>query len=691
MRHTIEQVRYSEEDRTDFNRLGRINMNALAPVRDARTPAPQRAWLAVMLLMSLSALTAHASGPGKPEALDLGPLAEQSATARMSVTVALRMRAPAEAENLLASLHTPGDPQYRHFLTAEQFAARFAPSAAEVAKVTTALARYGLTAERASALTLKVTGSPAAMERAFGVTLHAYHVAASRDKPAYNFHAPLSAAVMPAEVAGSASVVLGLDSRPSLRPHLTHASHPRAHPVPAGALINAPGSLTVADFASWYHVQPLYKRGVTGKGRTLGIVTLAGFTPSDVFAYWSAVGLKVDNNRLSIVNIDGGPGAPSDAAGSLESTLDVEQSGGLAPGARIIVYLAPNTNQAFLDAFVQAVEDNRAQSVSTSWGFWEWFQNLDNSPVTDPLTGQTTGLYQAMHEQFVRAAIQGQSLFSASGDGGAYDANHDVGCFPPFDPTTYSCTLPLTVDYPGSDPAMTAGGGTTLPGLQQYCQNAACTPPFLDINVPNEQVWGWDYLTPLCGGADPISCGIFPVGSGGGVSVFFPRPSYQNSLHGVRRSEEDQVWRSSTLVAAAIGITDTHFRLPGEYAGRNVPDVSFNADPQTGYVVAYTSSDPTVGFSFQTFWGGTSFVGPQLNGLTALFGQRHGRLGLLNYSLYRLESGNKGDDDANPPLHPVRDGDNWFYHGSNGYNPAAGLGIMDVASFDATLPGREDE
>ena len=629
-------------------------------------------------------------GPGQPEALDLGPLAAQPGAARMSVTVVLRMRAPAEAESLMASLHTPGDPQYGHFLTAAQFEAHFAPSAAEVAKVTASLARYGLTAERASALTLRVTGSPAAMEHAFAVDLHAYHVPARGRELAYSYHAPLSRAVIPAEVGGSVSVVLGLDSRPSLRPHLSRSLHAHAHPLPAAGAANAPGFLTVSDFASRYDVQPLYNQGVTGKGRTLGIVTLANFTPSDVFTYWSALGLKVDSNRLRIVNIDGGPGAPSDASGSFESTLDVEQSGGLAPGARIIVYLAPNTNQAVLDAFVRAVQDNRAQSVSISWGFWEWFQNLENSPVTDPVTGQTTGVYQALHEQFVRAAIQGQSLFAASGDGGAYDANHDVGCFPPFDATTYSCTLPLTVDYPGSDPAMTAGGGTTLPGLQEFCQNAACTPPFYDINIANEQVWGWHYLIGLCQtvfGLDPITCGIFPVGSGGGVSVFFPRPSYQNSLSGVRHSQEDQVWRSSALVAAAIGITATHFSLPEEYAGRNVPDVSFNADPETGYLVAYTSSDPTVGFSFQSFFGGTSFVAPQLNGLTALFGQRHGRLGLLNYALYQLAHSNQAYGGAHPPLHPVHDGDNWFYHGSNGYNPAAGLGTMDVANFDATLAG----
>ena len=81
---------------------------------------------------------------------------------------------------------------------------------------------------------------------------------------------------------------------------------------------------------------------------------LASFTPSDAFAYWSAVGLNVNSNRIKIVNIDGGSGAPSDKSGSDETTLDVEQSGGIAPGAKMIVYEAPNTNQGYIDAFRQS-------------------------------------------------------------------------------------------------------------------------------------------------------------------------------------------------------------------------------------------------------------------------------------------------------------------------------------------------
>ena len=629
---------------------------------------------------ALAAFTSSTAPAAAPAALDLGPTSAQSdAAARISVTVALRMRALTEAERLLVSLHTPGNPEFRQFLTREQFVARFAPADADVARVTAVFAKYGLTAERASALTVKVTGLPSDLERAFAVSLHSYQVPARGNEPGYTFHAPLSREVIPAEIAGSVSAVVGLDNRPSLHPHLRQAlRHPQT--TSSSGTINPPGLLTVKDFASYYDVQPLYNRGLSGKGRTLAIVTLANFTPSDVFGYWSSLGLTVDPNRLRIVNIDGGPGAPSDLSGSVESTLDVEQSGGLAPGAKIIVYLAPNTNQAFVDAFVAAAEDNEAESVSTSWGFWEWFQNQENSPVTDPVTGETTGVLQAMHEQFVRAALQGQSLFAASGDGGAYDANHDAGCFGPFFAAqTYSCSLVLSVDYPGSDSAMTAAGGTTLPGIQ--CFSAACAPPFA-VNISQERVWGWDYLIGLCNalGADPISCGIFPVGSGGGVSVFFPLPPYQAPIGGTQRSQAGQIWQSTPKVATTLGVVGTSFDLPAHYRGRNVPDVSFNADPDTGYIIPYTSDQS--GFQVLTSVGGTSFVAPQLNGLTALFGEKvQGRLGLLNFAIYSLVRSHEAYGGQHAPLRAIPSGDNWFYQGSQGYNLGVGVGVMDVANF----------
>jgi subtilase family serine protease len=260
--------------------------------------------------------------------------------------------------------------------------------------------KYNLTVQQTTATTLRVSGLPHAIERAFAVSLHAYQVPPQANAAGYTFHAPLQRATIPPEIAGTVSAVVGLDTRPRYHPSVV-PGHPKSmsigNPLPAGSgTLNPPGSLTVTDFAKLYDVEPLYGQGISGQGRTIGIMSLANFAPSDAYAYWSAIGLSVKSNRIRVINVDGGPGAASDASGSVETTLDVEQSGGVAPGADILVYLAPNTSQAFVDVFATAIDANKADSLSISWGEWEWFDNLDNNPVIDPTTDQTVSSTQAV-------------------------------------------------------------------------------------------------------------------------------------------------------------------------------------------------------------------------------------------------------------------------------------------------------
>jgi kumamolisin len=627
-------------------------------------------FLALGLFSSAMAETAHTALPypteKTPEAIDRGPLTTD--TAPLSITIALRLRDLEGAENLLKALHTPGDSQFHQFLTASQFVARFAPTDADVAKVIAALGKYGLTAERTTATTLKATGLPADLERAFSVSLHSYEVPAHDNAPGYTFHAPLAPATIPAEISVLVAAVVGLDSRPLFRPmsRTVPSNLKMARSTGQPDTPDAPGYWTVIDFADYYDVQPLYSAGVTGSGRTIGIVTFASFTPSDAFAYWKALNLSVDPHRLTIVNVDGGPGAPSDVSGSGETTLDVEQSGGIAPGARITVYQSPGTGQGSLDDFAAAIDANSAETISVSWADWEECANrgIGNFPTACIPPDPT--YVKAVHVLFVRAAIQGQTLFTAAGDDGAYE--NVIDC-----PSGDLCNNPLTVAYPASDTAITTGGGTTVPGLQEYCLNEACTSIY-DINIPHERVWGWDYLTGLCSalGLTPVTCGIFPGGGGGGVSVLFEEPFYQFFLRGTQLSQPGQSWNVNGALVYA---------LPAYYPGRNVPDVSFNADPQTGYVIYYTS-EPSGKFGILTFIGGTSFVAPQLNGVSALLGQDlHSRIGLLNFPLYLLGITGQAYRGPNAPLHAIKYGDNWFYYGRDGYSPAAGLGTLDVANF----------
>ncbi len=589
----------------------------------------------------------------------------------MTVIVALKLRNGNELEGLIQSTYDSGSSNFRQFLTPDQFSARFGPTADSVAQVTRHLQGAGLTVERTSITQLSVTGRMSVIEREFGVSLHMFEVPATADAATFRFRGPAGAAQVSAQIAGDVEAVVGLNNRPHLRPMIRRApSTSRGNVLhPATAAPNTPdppGEWTVADLAQYYDVLPLYQHGLSGKNRTIGIVTFAAFTPKDAFAYWASLGLHVDPHRIEIVNVDGGPGAPSDASGSDETTLDVEQSGGLAPGAKMIVYQAPNTDQGFVDVFAQAIGSNRADAISTSWGEWEEFL-VQGTQVSDP---DAAGALRATHNLFIQAAIQGQSLSAASGDSGSYDA---AEIFPP-----PGFSNVLAVDHPAADPYVLAAGGTTLPGKQLFTLNDGST---FTVNVAQERAWSWDYLNGLCAslGFDPISCGIFPVGGGGGVSVVYPVPFYQLGVPGLRSSEPQQVLTDLTQTPPQNLI-----RLPAHFPGRNLPDISLNADPDTGYTIFYTSD--VDGFGVLTFFGGTSFVAPQLAGITALLDQNSGgRVGLLNFALYALAQQGAGYSGGHAPLRDIRKGNNEFYNAGAGYDQASGLGVLDVANLADAL------
>lgn len=614
-----------------------------------------------------------------PAAHDLGAATDGNIT----VTVLLKSRDEAGLDRLAKAIYTPGSGQFHKFLSAREFHRRFDPSPAAVAKATAFFAKHGMTVRQDGNL-LEVTGPARAHEAAFGVKLHQFEVPAFGRNAAFRFHAAMGdAQVADASVASLVDAVVGLDNQPHFRPniHRPAADLKRLAPTAAQgakagatATTNPPGHWTVNDLAAYYNATPLYDAGYHGEGKTIGIVTLASFTPSDAFQYWSENGLTVDPNRLTVVDVGGGPGPVSDSGGSGETTLDVEQSGGLAPAANIVVYQAPNTDHAFLLAFSKAVNDNVADTISVSWGAFEWFDTLSRPHGR---YGNLTYM-KAFDKVFLQAAVQGQTLIAAQGDAGAYEANRALPV-PQFDPV-------LSVGAPASSPWITSAGGTTLPGTQVYSVNGQPFP----IDIPTEQAWGWDYLTGLCSalGYDPVSCGIFPAGGGGGVSAFHAIPFYQKHVAGMRVTEAGQ----SVIDESTTPPTD-YVDLAAGFAGRNVPDVSLNADPETGYVVDYTSETGT--YSQTPYYGGTSFVAPQLNGLAAVISQRvGGRIGLLNVPLYEMARHGWSYTGRKHPFNDITAGDNWGYGAIPGYDQASGVGTLNVANFAAKLAramGASDE
>src|SRR5277367_4694960 len=246
----------------------------------------------------------------KPEVIDLGAAENVAGQAQVSVTVALKLRNADQLESLLRATYATGGPNFRKFLTPQEFSAKFGPTAESIARVTQHFEKAGLHVAQLTGTHLSVSGSTAAIQAEFGVQLHAFEVGSTATTAGYRFRSPIGTVQLAAAIADSVQSVYGLDTRPHLRPHLmrtaTLQTHGKAIRVPDAVspdAANEPGSLTVTDFANHYDVNPLYRSGVTGKGATIGIVTFASFTPSDAFAYWQALGLNVAPNRIREVMV----------------------------------------------------------------------------------------------------------------------------------------------------------------------------------------------------------------------------------------------------------------------------------------------------------------------------------------------------------------------------------------------------
>ena len=599
---------------------------------------------------------------------DTGPAAQSNL---ITTSIILKVTHPQELANFIQATVTPGDEHYHQFLSVEEFSERFAPSERNIRQLVRYLQSFGIRVTKIyrDHLDITASGTVAEFNAAFSTSIHEYA------KDGEHFRRPDREPTVPAALAHLVLAVTGLSNEARFHPmnmRLGRGAYAQITP-PAVAwprnstATGVPQEYTVGDVANMYNVNPLYQAGLEGRGETVGIMTLADFNEADVYAYWRDIGLKVKPNRIKKVRVDGGTPVAA-GVGDDETSLDVEQSGGLAPQADIRVYIAPNTNDGFLDLFYTAMSQNRADTLSISWGQAEelYFAALNNGvDITDQL--------RAINQALMEGAAQGQSIFAAAGDAGAYDVNR-VAPFPQF-------SMQLTVDAPASAPYITAAGGTTaaatIPGIPQLgCPNIVISP---------EQVWGWDYLNndwASCLGLPPDA--LFPVGGGGGVSSFWPVPYYQQSVAGMQQTQPGQSLIYYPNYPSTSGAQDL-IDLPANFAGRNLPDLSLNADPETGFIVVDCTDFPAPAnpFCAATGFGGTSFVAPQLNGITALIDQASGgRVGFLNPVLYTVQQAFGYGRHA--PFRDIIAGDNWFYPGVPGYDDGSGIGTINATNLALT-------
>ncbi len=374
----------------------------------------------------------------------------------LEVTVFLRRTAESEPLAPIAVLGAQPLAD-RSYLTRAEFADRYGASRVDVEHVTASLVERGLMVHEVDRARRALTvGGPAReIGRFFGVDLLRY------DHPSGPYRGYVGPVRVPAEIGERVVGVFGLDSRPQLRTHLRRAVTPPANGYP------------IPTVGAAYQFPPIE----TGELPTIALLEFGGgFADSDLASFFASLGLAVP--EVVTVGVDGATNSPTgDASGpDGEVELDVEMIGALAPGATIVVYFAPNTEQGFIDALTRAIHDtvNAPGIVSISWG--------------SPESGWSAQARSALETAAQDAAAQGVTILAASGDQGASDGEPSGT---------------LTVDFPASSPYVLGCGGTRL--------------ELNGTSIVSEVVW--NDLSQNEGA------------TGGGVSEDFALPSFQSAAH----------------------------------------------------------------------------------------------------------------------------------------------------------------
>jgi subtilase family serine protease len=491
----------------------------------------------------------------------------------LSADVTLAVPDPTALAAFVAAVSTPASAEYRQYLAPGQFASRFGPSPSAIAGVRNWLTGEGLTVGPAAGdgLLLPVHGPAAAMAQAFGTSL-----ASVRLPSGQTAYTDTVAPTVPSGLAGVVHGVVGLSDVARWHSDLeTGSAVPPQACSAAGGPAFAGGPLTFTQLASAYDLSGLYPQGRTGAGVTVAIYELEPHATADVQTFERCYGLST---AVTNVTVDGGPGT---GYGSGEAALDIEDVAALAPGANILVYQGPNSTRSGagsgpLDTMNQIAADDRARVVTTSWGVCE-------ATLTSTAAALENRIFQAM-------ATQGQTMLAASGDSGS------EGCWYQGTSANRNTSTTLDVGDPASQPDVTGVGGTALP----------------TGGTAGQTVWNDCQAAP----STTRRCARDPDAgaSGGGVSQLWTMPSWQSAA-------------GATRLAGASTACSGYCR--------EVPDVSADAAPDTGYVVYYRGGWEVL--------GGTSGAAPLWAAVMAVTDQGcAGAIGFANPALYQLGSTRSG-------------------------------------------------
>jgi len=626
---------------------------------------------AVLGSLAMSCVALLPGALAAPHVAVLGA-ADQNATTRFNVYLPLTHTE--DLEKLLAEQTNKTSSSYHQWLTPAQFKQRFGPSRADMAEAKLLLETAGFTVVRERTQNLEVEGPVSAVETMFATHLdrvrtHEGHVKLAAREGHIN---------LPQSFARMGAVI------PEFTAHLAAHVHSQvAKPLgtfsPLTRLSSANSIFYPNDLNEAYHL-PSFRTEVTpprqnqpvqvaGVGATIGIVMSSVINPADlVSAFNSNLPLKGGgsliqaysaNSNLPVPTVTvhtvmGGSGAFDPASpAAAEASLDTQMSLGTAPGAKEILYDTPSLNDdAIAAAYTQIVEENAVDIVSSSFGECE----LDFTAAANGGT-DFTGILKTFHALFQQGNAQGITFVASSGDNGALDC-----LSPAFDnnPTNGTNFVP-GVANPADDPNVTAVGGTNLktapiPGVDDaaYMSENANFDPRLPAKIQ-------------ISATETVTVGNNTWGSGGGFSVIFNKPSYQNLVN-----TGSNVHRAVPDVALMMG------GCPGDadLAVQNCTQLPRSA------ALIWVGGQPQAVL-------GTSASAPELAGVLALeVGLIGGRLGNANPVIYALSQLQTQAGGVNAPprfqlFHRNISGNNNFYTVQPGqaYSEVLGNGTLNVENF----------
>jgi subtilase family serine protease len=583
------------------------------------------------------------------------------ATDVVHARVYLPWRNQAALDALTRAVSTPGSSSYRHFLTPQQFRAQFAPAQGDVVAVQQWLRGSGLSIADTpdNGHYVAVEGTVAQAQAAFGATLGEYSAYGQ------TLRSPETAPSVPAALAGKVSAVVGLDDSAKLSaPAIDNGngnSPKQNHGAPGvGFRAGQPcasyyGSSQVTTNFPVYGKNttplapcgytPAQVRGLygltttnTGTGQTVAFVgaTASPTLVQDVSKYSTLHGLPDPVIKQVVApGIYKHPDTPKQIPGDFygEETLDAEAIHSMAPNATLLYVASSNANQDFDASINHIVDKHLAPIISISYG-WSG-ENLPRGFIT------------SLNNTFQQAVAEGIGVFVSSGDSGDEKANTGVAQ-PDFyadspNVTAVGGTSAAVVPTAGIAPAtatgdpLFGGNGTTAMdaaanwkrsfevGWQTGLAKVTGTMTRTDNGLPAYTLNGTVAALP----------GLFNGGAGGGVSTVFAKPSYQANLPG---------------------------------SGRQVPDISALADPNTGFLVGQTQSFPEGTHYDEYRIGGTSVAAPLMAGMAADANEFNGGapLGFLNPLIYGAYAGGNGSstapDSTTSPLYDVDQRDTFCNH-----------------------------